>query len=253
MNQKGFALIIIVIVIGIVGLAGGLGARYFLEMRKPAPAPLEKPPAATIQEAAPATTNTIASNTIQNMPSASTPVSSVPSLSADKKSIVADGKVLLTVSQLCDGYNLTSTPDRPMFCENKISFKNKARFDSIVASPDKMKIGFTIVIDPLSPEAGVAGIFVRSTNKINFLTDYYIGNEFISFSPGGANFVYQAGCFEAMCGLYIENSETFARKTILSDSSEYADTRTRNATFVRWISDNEVEYRLGTELKRESF
>lgn len=193
-----------------------------------------------------------------------TPVSKTPSLSADKKSIVAGDKILLTIdndiifnwfkikSQLCDGYNLISIPDRKMFCENKTSFKNLIRFASIVVSPDKTKIGFTTEeSDTLSPDK-VVGIFSRSTNTVNLLGNYYLVNEFISFSPNGTNFVYQGGCFEAMCGLYVKDSETLADKASLSDS-EYVDARTRTATFVRWLSDNEIEYKLGTELKRASF
>ncbi|SRR3989339_1761483 len=189
-----------------------------------------------------------------------------PSLSADKKSIVADGKVLLAIdndtifnwlkirSQLCGGGNLTSTPDRKEFCENKTSFKNQARFASVVVSPDKMKIGFTIESNMLSP-GKVVGIFSRSANAVNLLGGYYLGeNEFIGFSPNGTNYIYQGGCFEGMCALYIENSETLDEKARLSDSG-YADARyrTRTTTFVRWISDNEVEYKLGSELKRASF
>ena len=156
-----------------------------------------------------------------------------------------------TESQLCDGYNLTSNPDRKMFCENKTSFKNQTKFASVVVSPDKMKIGFTIESDTLSPDK-VVGIFLRSTNKVNILTNYYLGNEFISFSPSGANFVYQSGCFEGICGLFVKNSETFAIKASLNNP-EFADYRSQNAIFVRWISDNQVEYKLGTELKQESF
>jgi len=230
MNQKGFSntLVIILAVIIVTGIAG-----YFAFSQRQEITP---PPA---------------------------PVSGNPSLSADKKSIVADGKVLLTVdndtifnwfktkSQLCDGYNLTSTPGRKMFCENKTSFKDQTRFASIVVSPDKMKIGFTIESDTLSPDK-VVGIFLRSANTVHLLGNYYLGNEFISFSPNGTNFVYQGGCFEGMCGLYVKNSETLADKASLSDS-EFAEARTKTTTFVRWLSDNEIEYKLGTELKRVSF
>jgi len=246
MNQKGFSNTL-VIILALVIIAGVTG--YFVFFQK--------------QETTPTTTNTPTSNNSQNTQPTGTSVSGTPSLSADKKSVVADGKVLLSIdsdtifnwfkteSRLCDGYNLTSTPDRKMFCENKTSFKSKIRFVSIVVSPDKMKIGFTIESDTLSPDK-VAGIFFRSTNKINLLTNYYLGNEFISFSPSGTNFVYQGGCFERMCGLFIKNSETLANKASLNNS-EFADARGQNVTFVGWISDNQVEYKLGTELKRESF
>src|SRR3989344_4001915 len=118
-------------------------------------------------------------------------------------------------------------------------------------SADKMKIGFTIESDTLTPDK-VVGIFSRSANAVNLLGGYYLGNAFIGFSPNGTNFVYQGGCFEGMCGLYVKNSETLADKASLSDS-ESADARTRTATFVRWISDNEIEYKLGSELKQASF
>jgi hypothetical protein len=186
-----------------------------------------------------------------------------PSLSADKKSIVAGDKILLAIdndtifnwfkaeSELCDGYNLTSAPDRKTFCENKTSFKNQTSFASIVISPNKMKIGFAIESDTLSPDK-VVGIFSCSTNAVNLLSSYYLGNEFVGFSPNGTNFIYQGGCFEGMCGLYVKNSETLVDKVSLSDS-EFVDARDRTATFVRWLSDNEIEYKLGTELKRASF
>ena len=244
MNQKGFSNILVIVLVVIAGVVG-----YFMFFQK--------------QEITPVTTNTPTPNAVQNTPPANTLAASAPSLSSDKKSIVADGKVLLAIdndtifnwfktdSQLCDGYNLTSTPDRKTFCENKTSFKNETRFASIVVSPDKMKIGFTIESDTLSPDK-VAGVFLRSTNKVNLLTNYYLGNEFISFSPSGTNFVYQGGCFEVMCGLFIKNSETLANKASLNNP-EFADTRGQNATFVKWISDNKVEYKLGAELKQESF
>jgi hypothetical protein len=246
MNQKGFSntLAIILAVVLIAGVAG-----YFMFSQK--------------EETAPITTNTPTSNNSQNTEPADTPVSGTPSLSADKKSIVADGQVLLAIdddaifnwfkteSQLCEGYNLTSTPDRKMFCEDETYFKSQTRFASIVVSPDKMKIGFSIESDALSPD-NVVGIFLRSTNKVNLLTDYYLGNEFINFSPNGTNFIYQGRCWEGQCGLFIKNSETLAEEASLNNP-EFLDARGQQATFVRWISDNQIEYKLGTELKQESF
>jgi hypothetical protein len=246
-NQKGFANIVLIgVIVVLVGVVG-----YFAFVKKLEPI-VQQPTPTPTQTGTPAPTPT-------PIPIAS----ATPSLSADRKSIIADSKVLLTVdsdtifnwfkteSQLCDGYNLTSTSDRKMFCENKTSFNGQTRFASIVVSPDKMKIGFTIESDTLSPDK-VAGVFLRSTNKVNLLTNYYLGNEFISFSPSGANFVYQGGCFEGMCGLFIKSSESLANKASLNNP-EFADSRSQNAIFVRWISDNQVEYKLGAELKKESF
>lgn len=249
-SQKGFANVVLIVLVVI--LAGAVG--YFALVKKSPTPTNEAQPTNNIpqQQTPPVTTKN---------PPVTTPAT--PSLSTDKKSISADGKILLAIdndtifnwfktkSQLCDGYNLTSTPDRKMFCENKTSFKSQTRFTSIVVSPDKMKIGFTIESDTLSPDK-VVGIFSRSANTVNLFGSYYLGNQFIGFSPNGTNFIYQGGCFEGMCGLYVKNSETLADKASLSDSDS-ADARTRTATFVKWLSDNEIEYKLGTELKRVSF
>lgn len=236
-SQKAFANIwIIALLLIVAGVSG-----YFVLVKKSPASPSEILPA-------------------KNLPVATLVA---PSISVDKKSIVAGGNTLLAIdhntifnwfknkSQLCDGSNITSTPDRKTFCENKIFFKNQTNFASISVSPDTMKIGFTIESDTLAPDS-VVGIFSRTTNTTTLLGNYYLGNEFIGFSPNGTNFVYVGGCFEGMCGLYVKNSETLAEKVSLSDT-ESADTRTRTATFVKWISDNEIEYKLGTELKRASF
>jgi len=247
MNQKGFTniLLIILTIIIIGGIIGGIAGSSVSFQGSESALITTTPP------------------TSDNLNGAQPTV--IPTLSEDRKSIVADGKILLVVdndsiinffktkSQLCDEYNITTTPDRKMFCENKEAFGSMTRFTSIVVSPDKMKVGFTIESDTLSPDK-VVGIFYpsRTTNKINFLTNYYLGNKFISFSPSGINFVYQGNCWEGMCGLFIKNSETLAKKVNLNNP-EYADFKSENSEFVRWVSDTEVVYKLGEELKQESF
>ena len=245
-NQKGFAnIVLIVLVVILVGAVG-----YFALVKKSPTPTSENQPTNNLptQQTPPTATNN---------PPATIPTT--PSLSADKKSISADGKILLAIdndtifnwfktkSQLCDGYNLTSTPDRKMFCENKTSFKNQTRFASIVVSPDKMKIGFTIESDTLTPDK-VVGIFSRSANAVNLLGGYYLGNAFIGFSPNGTNFVYVGGCFEGYCGLSVKNSETLTDKISFGGGDSGV-----KYTFVRWISDKEIEYKAGDELKRSSF
>jgi len=192
-----------------------------------------------------------------------TPTSGAPRLSTDKKSVVVEGKVLLmidddaifnffkTKSQLCDEYNITTTPDRKMFCENKVVFKNETRFKSIVVSPDGKKIGFTIESDALSYDT-VVGIFYpyNTNNKVNFLTNYYLGNEFLSFSPSGTNFVYSGGCWEAICAFYIKDSLTLKDK--IDFIPPEADMR-GNYQFIKWLSDNKIEYKFDTEIKQASF
>jgi hypothetical protein len=182
-----------------------------------------------------------------------------PFLSSDKKSIRTNGKVLLAIdddvifnffkakSQLCDEYNITTTAGRKIFCENKTIFKNATSFKSIVVSPDGKKVGFAIESNALSPDT-VVGIFYPNsiTNKVNFLSDYYLGNEFISFSPNGKNFVYSGGCWEAICAFYIKDAETLKDK--INFIPPEVDKR-GNYEFVRWISDDEIEYKLDKELK----
>lgn len=186
-----------------------------------------------------------------------------PTLSLDKKAIMLGDTTLMAIddatifdwfkkeSQLCTKENIGSTPDRKAFCEDKTVFKEQTRFASIVVAPNMAKIGFTIESDTLSPDT-VAGIYAPTVRKLALLTNYYLGNKFISFSPNGTNFVYQGGCFEGKCGLIIKDSETLAEKMRINNP-QAADEKTENAIFIRWISDNEFEYKLGTELKQGSF
>ncbi|MDQ5911868.1 MAG: hypothetical protein QG568_80 [Patescibacteria group bacterium] len=201
----------------------------------------------------PATNNNQVSPTLQSY--------SVPTLSTDKKSISADGKVLLSIdndtvfnwfqtkSQLCDSYNIDTTTDRKAFCENKSSFKSLTRFSSIAISPDKTKIGFTIESDTLSPDT-VVGFFNRTTGNVSLLTNYYLGNEFIDFSPNSANFAYKGGCWEAICAFYIKDSETLKDK--IDFIPQEADMR-GNYVFVKWLSDNQFQYKIDAESKQYSF
>ncbi len=182
------------------------------------------------------------------------------SLSMDKKSISINSKVVLSIdddtiltffitkSELCDTSNISGQAGRKMFCEDKMAFKEKTSFKSIVVSQDGKKIGFTIESDALSPDT-VVGIFYpqRTISKISFLSNYYLGNEFLSFSPSGSNFVYRSGCFEAKCAFYIKDSETLKDK--INFIPLEADAR-GNYEFVKWISDDEIEYKLDKGIKR---
>jgi hypothetical protein len=188
---------------------------------------------------------------------------SAPVLSADKKFVMVDKRVILSVddaiifnwfktsSQLCDGDNITSVPDRKAFCENKTDFLKSTRFAYIVLSPDNAKIGFAIESDTLAPDK-VIGVFSRVTGSITLVGGYYLGNEFIGFSPKSTNFVYKSGCFEGKCALSVSDVQTFVKKASVSDSIS-ADARTKDVTFVKWLTENSLEYKLGEELKQVSF
>ncbi len=198
--------------------------------------------------------------------SGATPVPAVtgtPVVSPDGTRIVAGGETILPVnhasivdwfrneSQLCDGANATSTPDRAAFCTDTGSFTRLTRFSSVAVSADGQSVGFTVTSDTLTPDA-VAGIFSRRTDTVTMLTDYYLGNGFVGFSPGGTYFIYRSGCFEGMCGLTVKNTDTLITVAGIN-MPEYADSRAQDAGFVRWVSDSEIEYRLGTDLKRTTF
>lgn len=259
MNQKGFSNTVLIVIIAI--LMGVIG--YLAFVKKSEPITQKQTPASTQIDVPPVEAQTQTQAQTQTSAPASL---ATPSLAGDHKSIIANGKTLLAIdndaifnffktkSQLCSEYNITTTPDRKMFCENKAAFKKETRFASIIVSPDKTKIGFSIESDTLSPDK-VAGIFYpyRTINTMSFLTNYYIGNTFISFSPNGTYFVYQGSCFEGMCGLFIKNSETLATKIDFNNSKEGLDARVTTSEFVQWISDNKVEYKLGKELKQASF
>lgn len=182
-----------------------------------------------------------------------------PVLAPDGKSIVQNGQPVLSIdnaqivewfrtqSQRCDANNIAG---RRAFCTDTATFRDKTLFASISSTPDGMTIGFTIKIDP--PDADtVAAIFARSSGKVTFLTASPLNSRFISFSPSGTSFVYEDGCFEARCGLDVRDTATLAVRARLNPPP--ADARTKNATFVRWISDNAIEYRLGDETKTASF
>lgn len=183
-------------------------------------------------------------------------------LSDDKKNITRGGKVLVSIdddiifnffktkSQLCDSSNIDSNVGRKVFCENKDAFRGQTRFKSIAVSNDAMKVGFTLESDTLSPDT-VVGIFYPNniTNKVTMLSNYYLGNEFIGFSPNSINFVYKGGCFEAKCAFYVKDSDTLQDR--IDFIPKEADVR-GDYEFVRWVSDTEIEYKAGGEIKKAS-
>lgn len=184
-------------------------------------------------------------------------------ISKDGKRIMKGKKELLRIensqifnffandSQLCDKSNLT-TVERTTFCKNKQIFKQKARFKSMIVSPDTSAIGFVIETDELVPDT-VVGIFYpwRTRDNIHFLTAYYLGNDFLNFSPKGTYFVYKWNCWEAKCSLYIRETKTLAGRYPVKWTTAF-DERTQDATFMRWVSENELEYLMGDHLKHIS-
>ena len=186
----------------------------------------------------------------------------IPTLSLDKKSITADGEIMLSIddetifnffknanSGLCDASNINNTLTRKSFCTDKSVFKSKANFSKIILSSSGNAIGFVVITDELTPDS-MMGIFFPKNNtyKVHIITGYYLGNDFMSFSPSGNYFVYKEGCFEGICGLTVKKTNT------LEDIIHLGNPETEpNHTFIRWLSDNEIEYRVGDETKTSTF
>lgn len=193
---------------------------------------------------------------------ATAPSGGIPALTADRKAIAQRGQTVLAIdndpivqwfrtqSQLCDSNNVGTTADRRSFCTDVATFRDKTRFATAVSSPDGMSLGFTIKSD--TKTGSVAGFYDRSSGKVSFLTSYDLANEFLSFSPTGSRFVYTNICFEANCALYVRDSATLA-EMIRVNGPPGDEVGRQNATFLRWLSASQIEYKLGDAVKRASF
>ncbi len=187
---------------------------------------------------------------------------SLPSLSEDGKSIVKGTEVLLRIEDpaifsffqkaetgMCDSSNITNTATRTAFCSNPLTFKQQAKFIKLVPSASGNDFGFVIETAELSPDT-VVGMFSKteSGNKVTLLTNYYLGNDFISFSPSGSKFVYKERCWEAVCGFTIKDTAT------LRTMREFGNAETEPSTiFMRWIDDANIEYVVGDTLNAIHF
>lgn len=180
------------------------------------------------------------------------------SLSTDARAILSNQEIILDTkneaifnyfknSFLCDESNINSDSERPNFCQNQEFLAGKTTFANFYLSPDKQKIIFVVTSEILTPDQAL-GIYYLDSGKITIFSDYYIGNEFISFSPNGDYFIYKGGCFEATCALNIIDTNSLNLVASLSDS-QYPDARVRDVFFNRFISANELEYSLGDEVR----
>lgn len=187
-----------------------------------------------------------------------------PKLSSTKKQIVYNDRILLEVdhqaivnyfkieSQLCNDYSLNQ-PGRKDFCTDKNIFKAKTQFNKIEVSSDKKAIGFSITSEVLSPDA-VVGIFYpeQSDKPIQFLSKYYLGNQFLSFSPNNQHFIYSHNCWEGFCGLTVKSTSTL--KTVLEiNNPENADERSEKMVFEKWIDNRTIGYLIDGEPAKFSF
>lgn len=178
----------------------------------------------------------------------------------DKKSIIKNGDVFLSVSDdrifswfkdksgLCDEANSTTTETRKAFCSDKILFTEKTNFVFVETSPDFETIAFILETDELVPDRVVGAI--TQDGKFAMLTSYYLGNEFLGFSPAGTYFVVKDTCFEARCGISVYDTKTLSLVQKVNDVP--GDERVYSVSFVGWTSDTTLSYRLGEETKELS-
>lgn len=179
----------------------------------------------------------------------------------DKKSIIKNGDIFLSVSDdrifswfkeksgLCDSANSTTTETRTAFCTDKATFAEKTNFVFVEASPDFKTIAFILETDELAPDRVVGAI--TQDGKLTMLTSYYLGNEFLGFSPSGTYFAVKDTCFEATCGISVYDATTLSLVQKINDIP--GDERVHSAVFVGWTSDTAFSYRLGEETKELSF
>ncbi len=188
----------------------------------------------------------------------------IPTLSSNKKDIVANEKVLLAVNhanimnyfktegQLCDTYYLNN-PERKAFCTDENIFKQKTQFNAIAVSADQTAVGFSVTAEVMSPDA-VVGIFYpkRNDQPIHLISKYYLGNQFLSFSPNGQHFIYQHNCWEGYCGLTVKNTATL--QTVLEiNNPESVDERNEKTVFKNWIDNRNISYLINGEPAKMGF
>ncbi|MCK6462615.1 MAG: hypothetical protein L6Q29_02235 [Candidatus Pacebacteria bacterium] len=175
-------------------------------------------------------------------------------ISSDKKSILDErGRVILDVAddrifnffqkteRCTDDYNRKLVPNNG--CIDRAAFRNFSDFVSISLSPRGTEIGFTVSFY-LKPDS-VAGVLhpFRAPGEIRILTDYYLGNKFLGFSPNGNYFVFSDGCWEGDCSFTITSSETMESLDLDLQGIEcergYGCYGTK---FRGWINNEEIEY-----------
>lgn len=79
------------------------------------------------------------------------------------------------------------------------------------------------------------------------LTRYYLGNEFLGFSPDGTYFAVKDSCFEAKCSITVYQTNTLSVVEKVNDTP--GDERSHSAVFVSWNSNKTLSYKLGEETK----
>jgi len=173
-------------------------------------------------------------------------------LSTDKKTILQGTSVLLkiddaeifgwfeTKSGLCRKGN--NNESRNLFCDDIVAFLSKTSFVNMHLTKNNKYIVFEISTTEMEPDK-VVGHYTIATKKITWLTNYYLMNEFISYSPDESKFIYQNNCWEGMCGLTVKANENLQTLKEINNP-ESADTRNNKAIFNKWIDNNTINYTL---------
>lgn len=98
-------------------------------------------------------------------------------------------------------------------------------------------------------EDTLLGVFQPATIERRFLplTDYYLGNELLGFSPEGSYFAFRHGCWEGICSFGVRQANDLSPVKLSFEAFSGCDgPECADAKFLRWISDTEVEYSEGT-------
>ena len=190
----------------------------------------------------------------------SQPIDDSPSITMtpDQKTIVQGETILLkidddkifswfkTESGLCDQVNNAAgqyrNQSRISFCTDVDAFLTNTHFVKIHPSNSQNYIALEISSAELPPDK-VLGFYNVKTQNIDWLSNYYLGNEFISYSPDETKFIYQSKCFEGFCGLTLKSTKTLATLKEINNP-EYLDARTQRITFDGWIDNNTFSYSL---------
>lgn len=176
---------------------------------------------------------------------------------ADGKSIIKNGDVFLSITDprifswfkqsagLCDESNIGNTEARKDFCSNEAAFAEKTNFVFAESSPDFQTVVFVVETEELTPDRVVGAI--TQDGAFSMLTRYYLGNEFLGFSPDGTYFAVKDSCFEAKCSITVYQTNTLSVVEKVNDTP--GDERSHSAVFVSWNSNKTLSYKLGEETK----
>lgn len=170
-----------------------------------------------------------------------------PILSIDDAKIFSWFK---TKSGLC-GMQPSKSESRNLFCNDTATFLSKTSFINIYPTKNNKYVAFEINSTEQLPDV-VLGFYNIESKTINWLTRFYLGNKFLSYSPDESKLIYKNKCWEALCGLTIKSTD---RLITIKDinNPDGVDERGSDAVFNKWINNNTIHYTLKNHLGSKDF